>query len=1345
MPTFAGRRDRQPGRCALTRSRRFMPPLVLLTGLAVLAALLVIPWAARAQSQEVTATAAATGESPPAKANGLQASAEHDEVSLTWTVSTDQTVTHYAVLRRDRGTDALGVFHVIENNAGSGTGYTDGSVSAEGSYVYRVKAVSPTGVSQWSGYVRADTPAAPEPTPTAAPTATATPTPEPAPEPQTDPADLAPTGLSAALAQGGGVALSWDAPEEDADSVTGYEILRAVGEGEMATLADDTVSTTTAYTDATATDAGETYAYQVKAIRGEDRSRASYQAQVQVPHDAADLAPTGLTALFLIVPAVGEEGSTTDIRLGWTTPAGEADTITGYEILRAVGQGEFTTLKDDTASTTTAYTDATATDAGETYAYQVKAIRGDDRSQASGQAQVRLPHDPVDLAPSNLTAEAVDGGVGLSWTAPAEDTGSVTGYEVLRAVAEGEMATLVADTASTATAHTDATATETGETYAYQVKAIRGEDRSEASGQAQVQVPHDPVDLAPSSLTAEAVDGGVDLSWTAPAENTGSVTGYEVLRAVGEGEMATLVANTAGTDTAHTDATATGTGETYAYEVRAVRGDEHSQSSNRVSVGLPETPVPACELDPGAGDLPADTSTGCALAVGGSVLGERGTADDVDWFRVGLQARATYQFDMRGRSTGGWQLVDGEPAFVSVGTLEDPKLLGIYDASGVLVPGTDSEVPGTGKDSRIESFTPQSDGVYFVSASAESGWTGTYELSLTVTAGEHVADLSRLAPSGLSASLADGGGVALGWTAPGADAASVDGYRILRGEGEGEMSALVSDTESTATAHSDATAEAGTTYVYQVSALRGEAASQGSDTASITIPPPVPPEPEESGEPVAAEQVVAATTPPGQPRKLRAISVTHAAVELGWTAPEGAEATGYQIRRRPHPEGSFTLIATLSGSASTSYTDIGVSPSTGYVYQVMAYNPAGVGDPSADLRVLTPDAPEAVGGFRQVDAGWGHICALRMDGTVHCWGEFVRRDREQPSSPEGTFTQIVAGNDSSCGIRTDASALCWDDGQRLGPIANDQPKRQIHTYTQTGVCWVNQDGTVGCAGDHHQEPNESNYTLVTTGYDFACALTVGGDVVCWNGNRRLDPPPGSFSFIQAGGSRVCGIRQDDDPDDGVDADGDLLCWGVGEPHQNQSGWYSNSYYLETTAPEGKFRHVDLHYAQTCGVTTGGDIKCWMRDDGPATSLVRNVPRVAPAGVFSDVSIDWYMNVCALRTDRSITCWKGTGEEVWTPAFDSPWKDNAGLLELELSGIEFSFDPETLNYAVQVDSGVSSTTVKATATNTQANVSISPGRHEVDLSTGPNTIAVKVTAADGETTRTYRVTVTRAAG
>ena len=248
--------------------------LVLAVALCGLMTLTDLPSAApvHAQEQQVTPTKESTGAAPPERPADLEASASHDSVTLTWTASTDDSVTHYAVLRRDRNADASGVFHVIDSNAGPATSYTDDTVSPEGSYVYRVKAVSPTGVSQWSSYARADTPAAPTPTP----------------EPTPDPEDLAPSGLSVKVVSGDdgvieGVALAWDAPAEDAASVTGYEILRAVGDGEMATLVADTGSTGATYTDDTATEAGESYAYRVKALRGQKASQSSDQAVAIIP------------------------------------------------------------------------------------------------------------------------------------------------------------------------------------------------------------------------------------------------------------------------------------------------------------------------------------------------------------------------------------------------------------------------------------------------------------------------------------------------------------------------------------------------------------------------------------------------------------------------------------------------------------------------------------------------------------------------------------------------------------------------------------------------------------------------------------------------------------------------------------------------------------------------------------------------------------------------------------------------------------------------------------------------------------------------------------------------------
>ena len=880
-------------------SRRLAPLPLLLIGLAAIAALVLIPWVVHAQSQEVTPTASATGANPPAKPTNLQASAEHDSVALTWTASTDQTVTHYAILRRNRDTDATGVFHVIESNAGSQTSYTDSSVSASSRYNYRAKSVSPTGVSQWSGYVKADTPAAPDPTPT--PTPTLTPTPEPEPEPQTDPVDLAPSNLTAALAEGGGVTLSWTAPAEDADSVTGYEILRAVGQGEFTTLKADTASTAKTYTDATATQSGASYTYRVKASRGEDRSQASGQAQVQVPHDPVDLAPTGLTA------ALAEGGGVT---LTWTAPAEDADSVTGYEILRAVGEGEIATLKADTASTATSYTDATATEAGETYAYQVKASRGEDRSQASGQAQVQVPHDPADLRPTGLTVSLVENKVSLSWTAPKEDADSVDGYEILRRRpnrSESTLATLVADTESTATTYTDATANEAGVVYVYRVKALRGDDVSLWSNFARIELSSDYVpdptstpepestsdDQAPTGLSAAlAAGGGVALTWTAPSDDADSVTGYEILRAVGQGEFTTLKADTASTATSYTDATATQSGASYTYRVKASRGEDRSQASGQAQVQVPHDPV----------DL-APTGLTAALAEGGGVtLGWTAPAEDAD-------SVTSYEI-LRAVGQGEFTTLKADTASTAT--------------------------------SYTDATATQSGASYTYRVKASRGEDRSQASGQAQVQVPH--DPVDLAPTGLTAALAEGGGVALTWTAPSDDADSVTGYEVLRAVGEGEMATLAADTASTATSYTDATAtDAGETYAYQVKAIRGEARSQASDQAQVQVPH----DPVDLAPTGLTAVVLTASVVGGD-------STT--SVRLSWTAPaeDADHVTGYEILRAVG-QGELATLKADTGSTSTFYNDSTATQSgTSYAYKVKAIRGEDRSQASGQAQVQLP-------------------------------------------------------------------------------------------------------------------------------------------------------------------------------------------------------------------------------------------------------------------------------------------------------------------------------------------------------------------------------------------------------
>ena len=100
----------------------------------------------------------------PDKPRGLDATATHDAITLTWDDPDDDSITGYVILRRLPGVDAEGHFDELVANTGTAaTTYTDGSVAAETRYTYRIKAINEYGTSERSRWYHIDTPAAPEP------------------------------------------------------------------------------------------------------------------------------------------------------------------------------------------------------------------------------------------------------------------------------------------------------------------------------------------------------------------------------------------------------------------------------------------------------------------------------------------------------------------------------------------------------------------------------------------------------------------------------------------------------------------------------------------------------------------------------------------------------------------------------------------------------------------------------------------------------------------------------------------------------------------------------------------------------------------------------------------------------------------------------------------------------------------------------------------------------------------------------------------------------------------------------------------------------------------------------
>ena len=97
----------------------------------------------------------------------------------------------------------------------------------------------------------------------------------------------------------------------------------------------------------------------------------------------------------------------------------------------------------------------------------------------------------------------------------------------------------------------------------------------------------------------------------------------------------------------------------------------------------------------------------------------------------------------------------------------------------------------------------------------------------------------------------------------------------------------------------------------------------------------------------------------------------------------------------------------------------------------------------------------------------------------------------------------------------------------------------------------------------------------------------------------------------------------------------------------------------------------------------------------------------------------------------------------------PASSDATLSSLTLSGISLSFNSETTDYTAQVANSVTQTTLAATTSDTDAFYTVIAGGVSygtltpISLKPGENVISVRVVAADGETRKTYTVTVTRA--
>ncbi|WP_419844958.1 hypothetical protein [Candidatus Poriferisocius sp.] len=286
------------------------------------------------------------------------------------------------------------------------------------------------------------------------------------------------------------------------------------------------------------------------------------------------------------------------------------------------------------------------------------------------------------------------------------------------------------------------------------------------------------------------------------------------------------------------------------------------------------------------------------------------------------------------------------------------------------------------------------------------------------------------------------------------------------------------------------------------------------------------------------------------------------------------------------------------------------------------------------------DAPEGV--FVDVAVGGFSSCGIRDNGRVVCWGY----DRAVDYAPlDGEFLAVEVWQspdsyyleDHVCALRSDKVVVCWglrlDDAGAAQVVAaadsGEARRWELRTAGGSawsegfvdiaagpaGVCGMRADGLAACWSG--KEPAEGRVASLVVDYE-VCALHPGGGFDCSGGEPAAVLPQGAFADASAGLAYGCGVRPG----------GELECWG-----DNQHG--------QADPPEGRYTQVSAGVDHACALDTGGQAVCWGDN-----SYGKADP---PNGEFAQVSARWSVSSCGLRPGGEQVCWGGSKRLYEIPA------------------------------------------------------------------------------------------------
>ena len=310
---------------------------------------------------------------------------------------------------------------------------------------------------------------------------------------------------------------------------------------------------------------------------------------------------------------------------------------------------------------------------------------------------------------------------------------------------------------------------------------------------------------------------------------------------------------------------------------------------------------------------------------------------------------------------------------------------------------------------------------------------------------------------------------------------------------------------------------------------------------------------------------------------------------------------------------------------------------------------AACDSPTAPQLFVFADRPVVVPasalGWRAVSVGGVHTCAIRLDGTLYCWGGHgsgqlgvgvARGQCGRPVtaceggprlvSPNLRFLSVSAGQRHTCAITVDRALYCWGENLQFQTASQGEPMVATPARVLSGLQFL----SVGAGSTH------------------TCAVRTNGVVYCWGegtlgalgrGDTLTSVVPAAivtterFVQVRSGRLRSCAIA----------LDGGLWCWGIEwESTQGNVDFFHQRLLPHRIEGLPPLRDLSVTVSSMCALSVDGVAYCWESNGYAQLGIGSTTSTATPTAVateerFTSVS-NGIIQTCATALDGRAFCW-----------------------------------------------------------------------------------------------------------